>query len=181
MREIEAMPMQYYSLLAEAAMDISGGQKQRLLIARAIYHQPKALFLDEATSSLDQESERLVSQAIQSMRMTRILVAHRKETLATADRVFVLNPPLEVVAQAESGRMKGGSLRPIAHGGARFEAQEQRFDAQEHHAHVRSTRDAEGPYANPQRSGERSTSASRDDVCDDTLISFRSARHPVMK
>src|SRR5262249_61733512 len=101
-REIEAMPMKYYSMLAEAAMDISGGQKQRLFIARAIYHEPKVLFLDEATSHLDQESEQLVSQAIRAMKMTRILVAHRKETIATADSVFALGgPSLEIVARAD--------------------------------------------------------------------------------
>src|SRR5262249_10644164 len=76
-REIEAMPMQYYSLLAEAASNISGGQKQRIFIARAVYHSPKILFLDEATSHLDAESERQVSDAVKSMIMTRILVAHR--------------------------------------------------------------------------------------------------------
>jgi ATP-binding cassette, subfamily B, bacterial CvaB/MchF/RaxB len=101
-REIEAMPMQYYSLLAEAAMDISGGQKQRLFIARAIYHEPKALFLDEATSHLDSDSERLVSQAIGAMKMTRILIAHRTETIATADRVFVLNPATEPAHRIEA-------------------------------------------------------------------------------
>jgi len=101
-REIERMPMQYYSLLAEAAQDISGGQKQRLFIARAIYHEPQALFLDEATSHLDTESERLVSQAIRGMNMTRVLVAHRKETIASADRVFVLQPVLELVAKGEA-------------------------------------------------------------------------------
>jgi ATP-binding cassette subfamily B protein RaxB len=100
-REIEAMPMQYYSMLAEGGMDISGGQMQRLFIARAIYHEPKVLFLDEATSHLDSDSERLVSQAIRTMRMTRILVAHRKETIATADRIFALGPSLDVVARPE--------------------------------------------------------------------------------
>jgi ATP-binding cassette, subfamily B, bacterial CvaB/MchF/RaxB len=101
-REIQAMPMKYYSMLAEGATDISGGQKQRLFVARAIYHEPKVLFLDEATSHLDSDSEQLVSQAIRAMKMTRILVAHRKETIATADRVFALGgPSLEVVARAE--------------------------------------------------------------------------------
>ncbi len=100
-REIEGMPMQYYSMLAEAAMDISGGQKQRLFIARAIYHDPKVLFLDEATSHLDAASEQLVGQAIRGMKMTRILVAHRKETIATADRVFALSPSLDLVTRAE--------------------------------------------------------------------------------
>jgi ATP-binding cassette subfamily B protein RaxB len=89
-REVEAMPMQYYSLLAETASNISGGQKQRLFIARAMYHGPKVLFLDEATSHLDSESECQVSNAIKSMILTRILVAHRKETIATADRVLNL-------------------------------------------------------------------------------------------
>jgi ATP-binding cassette subfamily B protein RaxB len=100
-REIEAMPMKYYSMLAEGAMDISGGQKQRLFIARAIYHEPKVLFLDEATSHLDTDSEQLVSQAIRALKMTRILVAHRKETIGTADRLFALGPSLDVVARAE--------------------------------------------------------------------------------
>jgi ATP-binding cassette subfamily B protein RaxB len=98
-RDVEAMPMGYYSLLAEAAMDISGGQKQRLFIARAIYHEPKVLFLDEATSHLDSESERLVSQAVQAMKMTRVLIAHRKETIATADRVLTLDPAVGIFAQ----------------------------------------------------------------------------------
>ncbi len=88
--DIETMPMRYYSLLAEAATDISGGQKQRLFIARALYHEPPLLFLDEATSHLDSASERLVSQAVRTLRMTRVLIAHRQETIATADRVLLL-------------------------------------------------------------------------------------------
>jgi ATP-binding cassette subfamily B protein RaxB len=100
--EVEAMPMQYYSLLAEEASDVSGGQKQRLFIARAIYHEPRALFLDEATSHLDTGSERLVSEAIRGMKLTRILVAHRKETIATADRVFMLSPSLSLVAPVDA-------------------------------------------------------------------------------
>lgn len=98
-REIESLPMQYYSLLAEDAQDISGGQKQRLFIARALYHDPSILFLDEATSHLDAESEKLVSEAVKSLKTTRILIAHRSETIATADRVLNLNASGEVVAQ----------------------------------------------------------------------------------
>jgi ABC-type transport system involved in cytochrome bd biosynthesis fused ATPase/permease subunit len=100
-RDIDAMPMQYYSLLAEAAANISGGQKQRLFIARAVYHGPKILFLDEATSHLDSESERLVSQAVKSMLLTRILVAHRRETIATADRVISLDQTGSLAPQLE--------------------------------------------------------------------------------
>ena len=83
-------------------MDISGGQKQRLFIARAVYHEPKILFLDEATSHLDGESERLVSQAVKSMQMMRVLIAHRKETIATADRVVALDPIAGVVVESET-------------------------------------------------------------------------------
>jgi ATP-binding cassette, subfamily B, bacterial CvaB/MchF/RaxB len=90
-RDIEAMPMQYYSLLAESAANISGGQRQRLFIARAVYHGPKVLFLDEATSHLDTESERQVSDAIKAMILTRVIIAHRKETIASADRVLQLD------------------------------------------------------------------------------------------
>ena len=90
--DIEAMPMQYHSMLAEAAADVSGGQKQRLFIARALYHAPRVLFLDEATSHLDAASEALVTRAVEAMDMTRVLVAHRKETIAIADRVVALDP-----------------------------------------------------------------------------------------
>lgn len=97
-RDIGGMPMQYYSVLAEAAVNISGGQKQRLFIARAVYHEPKLLLLDEATSHLDAESERL-SHAVRGMNLTRILIAHRRETIATADRVLHLDQNGGVSAQ----------------------------------------------------------------------------------
>jgi ATP-binding cassette subfamily B protein RaxB len=108
--DIAALPMQYYSLLAEAAMDLSGGQKQRLLIARAIYHDPRILFLDEATSHLDTVSEGLVSQAVRSMQMTRVLIAHRKETIATADRVVVLSNATGTVVEAGAAATESEDL-----------------------------------------------------------------------
>jgi len=101
--EIEAMPMQYHSLLAEAAADISGGQKQRLFIARALYHAPRILFLDEATSHLDGTSEALVSRAVAAMDMTRVLVAHRRETIAIADRVVAVDPASGLVGEVGAG------------------------------------------------------------------------------
>ncbi|HEV7578328.1 MAG TPA: peptidase domain-containing ABC transporter [Caldimonas sp.] len=100
--EIEAMPMQYHSMLAEAAADISGGQKQRLFIARALYHAPRVLFLDEATSHLDTASEALVSRAVEAMDITRVLVAHRKETIAIADRVVALEPARGLVRAVDA-------------------------------------------------------------------------------
>jgi ATP-binding cassette subfamily B protein RaxB len=100
--DIEAMPMQYHSMLAEAAADISGGQKQRLFIARALYHAPRMLFLDEATSHLDAASEALVTRAVEAMDMTRVLVAHRRETIAIADRVLALDPATGLIREAEA-------------------------------------------------------------------------------
>ena len=100
--DIEAMPMQYHSMLAEAAADISGGQKQRLFIARALYHAPRVLFLDEATSHLDAASEALVTRAVKELDMTRVLVAHRRETIAIADRVLVLDPASGLVRESEA-------------------------------------------------------------------------------
>jgi len=69
---------------------LSGGQKQRVLLARALYRRPKILLLDEATSHLDLTHEKQVSEAVRHLPMTRIIVAHRPETIATADRVITL-------------------------------------------------------------------------------------------
>jgi ATP-binding cassette subfamily B protein RaxB len=88
--EIEAMPMGYHTLIGDMGASISGGQKQRILLARALYKRPKILFLDEATSALDIDRERLVNQAIRQLDITRVIVAHRPETIAAAARVVVL-------------------------------------------------------------------------------------------
>jgi ATP-binding cassette subfamily B protein RaxB len=106
-QDIEAMPMNYYTLLAEGATDISGGQKQRLFIARALYHSPRILFLDEATSHLDSRNEGLVSEAVKTLKITRVLSAHRRETIASADRIVCVTPagsvePVSVDAEASS-------------------------------------------------------------------------------
>lgn len=88
--EIEAMPMGYHTLIGDMGASISGGQKQRILLARALYKRPKILFLDEATSALDVDRERMVNQAIRHLDLTRVIVAHRPETMASASRVIVL-------------------------------------------------------------------------------------------
>ena len=88
--EIGAMPMGFHTLIGDMGASISGGQKQRILLARALYKRPKLLFLDEATSALDVEREREVNQAIRQLDLTRIIVAHRPETIASASRVIVL-------------------------------------------------------------------------------------------
>ena len=89
--DIAAMPMQYNTLVGDMGTVLSGGQKQRLLLARALYRQPSILFLDEATSHLDVARESSVNEAISKLKLTRIIVAHRPETIATADRVIVLD------------------------------------------------------------------------------------------
>ncbi|UKH19270.1 peptidase domain-containing ABC transporter [Actinobacillus pleuropneumoniae] len=88
--EIMAMPMNYETLLGELGNNLSGGQRQRLFIARALYKKPKILFMDEATSHLDEENERKINEAIRKLAMTRVIVAHRKSTIESADTILEL-------------------------------------------------------------------------------------------
>ena len=85
--DIQSMPMGYRSLIGDMGSSLSGGQKQRVLLARALYPNPKILFLDEATSHLDPNNEKLASEAIRKLNITRLIIAHRTETWDTADRV----------------------------------------------------------------------------------------------
>ena len=94
--EIIKLPMGYSTLIGDMGSVLSGGQKQRLLLARALYKRPSILFLDEATSHLDNENEKKVSIAIAGMGITRVIVAHRQETIDRCDRVIWLNSPDEI-------------------------------------------------------------------------------------
>lgn len=88
--DIERMPMGYHTLIGDMGTVLSGGQKQRVLLARALYKKPQILLLDEATSHLDTECERRVNAAVRGLNITRIIVAHRPETVASADRLIEL-------------------------------------------------------------------------------------------
>ncbi|MFC3853660.1 peptidase domain-containing ABC transporter [Salinispirillum marinum] len=88
--DILTLSMQYNTLVGDMGTSLSGGQKQRVLLARALYRQPTILFLDEATSHLDSANESIVNEHIKRLKITRVIVAHRKETITSADRVIEL-------------------------------------------------------------------------------------------
>jgi ATP-binding cassette subfamily B protein RaxB len=90
-QDIAAMQMGYNALVGDMGSSLSGGQKQRLLLARALYRKPKILFMDEATSHLDVQLEHYVNQAIKQLNMTRIIIAHRPETIINAGRIMQLD------------------------------------------------------------------------------------------
>ena len=82
--------MGYKSLIGDMGSALSSGQKQRLILARALYREPKILFMDEATSHLDIVTESVVNQAMKNLNITRVVIAHRPETIKAADRVIDL-------------------------------------------------------------------------------------------
>lgn len=102
--DIMAMPMGYKSLVGDMGSSLSGGQKQRVILARALYRSPSLLVLDEATSHLDINCERQINAAVRQLEITRVIVAHRPDTIAAANRVVVIKDGLANIA-AENERL----------------------------------------------------------------------------
>ena len=80
-----------HTVISEGGSTFSGGQRQRLMIARSIVHKPRLLYMDEATSALDNRTQNIVSESLDKLQSTRIIIAHRLSTIINADRIFVMD------------------------------------------------------------------------------------------
>ena len=100
--EIQQMPMRAETVVGDMGSALSGGQMQRIFLARALYRQPKILLLDEATSHLDVPCENVINETLRGLNVTRIVAAHRPETIAASDRIIRL----------EGGRLISEDTRP---------------------------------------------------------------------
>jgi len=90
-QDIREMPMGMHTMIAEGGGGVSGGQRQRLLIARSLISKPKIIFFDEATSALDNITQKHVANSIESLKATRVIIAHRLSTIRGCDKVIVLD------------------------------------------------------------------------------------------
>ncbi|GAC1494549.1 MAG: hypothetical protein NVS2B14_08130 [Chamaesiphon sp.] len=87
--DIAAMAMGMHTVISEGGSNISGGQRQRLLLARALALKPRILLLDEATSALDNKTQAIITENLDSLQITRVVIAHRLSTVQKADRIYV--------------------------------------------------------------------------------------------
>jgi NHLM bacteriocin system ABC transporter ATP-binding protein len=108
--DIKAMPMGMHTVISEGAETFSGGQKQRLLIARAIVTRPRIILFDEATSALDNRTQEIVSRSLEGLKATRIVIAHRLSTILNADRIYVLQAGRVVEAGTYEELVRQGGL-----------------------------------------------------------------------
>lgn len=91
LEDIKSLPMGFHTIVSEMGMNLSGGQRQRIVLARAILNEPRILILDEATSSLDNVNERIVTDYLKKIGCTRVIIAHRLSTIIDSDVIFVLD------------------------------------------------------------------------------------------
>jgi|WetSurMetagenome_2_1015567.scaffolds.fasta_scaffold12261_2 NHLM bacteriocin system ABC transporter ATP-binding protein len=106
--DIKAMPMGMHTVVAEGGGGLSGGQRQRLMIARAIVKRPRMILFDEATSALDNETQSIVSRSLESLKATRVVIAHRLSTVVNADYIYVMDKGVVV----QEGRYEDLVSRP---------------------------------------------------------------------
>ena len=90
-RDIQEMPLGLLTMVSEGGTNLSGGQRQRLLIARAIVNRPRIIYFDEATSALDNRTQAIVSESLEQLKATRIVIAHRLSTVINCDRILVMD------------------------------------------------------------------------------------------
>jgi ABC-type bacteriocin/lantibiotic exporter with double-glycine peptidase domain len=127
-RDIEAMPMGLYTVVGEGLSTLSGGQRQRVLIARALAGNPRILLLDEATSALDNLSQATVLEGLAALKATRVVIAHRLNTVRDADRIVVLDRG-RIVQQGRFEELAGaaGPVQGDARAAARLGKQNPAF------------------------------------------------------
>ncbi len=111
--EILRMPMGYETLVGDMGNSLSGGQMQRVVLARALYRGPRILLLDEATSHLDEENERSINKAIRELATTRVIVAHRRSTLEMADRIVPIWSAAAVARRAVDNIQPADDVAPL--------------------------------------------------------------------
>jgi ATP-binding cassette subfamily C protein len=113
--DIRAMPMGMQTFIGEGAATFSGGQRQRLMIARAIVGKPRIILLDEATSALDNQTQAVVTQSLARLDISRVVIAHRLSTIVKADQIYVVDSGRVVESGTYGDLMaRGGAFAALA-------------------------------------------------------------------
>ena len=112
--DIKQMPMGMHTMITGGLSTISGGQCQRIMIARAIVNKPRILFFDEATSALDNKTQNIVSKSLETLQATRVVIAHRLTTVQHADRIYLMeHGSIEESGTYEDLLRKGGKFAEL--------------------------------------------------------------------